>query len=294
MGVSGGADSVAMLLLLRDRPDLSLHVVHLDHETRAGASAEDARFVEDLAERLGLPCTVARRSEVEPDVTPLPSNRSSRFRAARLAFFRRVVRANNLAGVVLAHHADDQAETVFLRLLRGSGAPGLTGMAPLAVVGGLQISRPLLGVRRDDLRRLLTDRGQSWREDPSNASDQYRRNHLRRLLVKRPALAGALRQLGDASRRLRDELRAVAPKVDEPTLRATDLHPLPLPLRRELARAWLTAASVPPARIDPGVIDRLLAMVDDFATPARQHFPGRVIVRRRAGVLSAEIESGFV
>lgn len=294
MGVSGGADSVAMFLLLRDRPDLSLHVVHLDHETRGGASAEDARFVEDLAERLGLPCTVARRSEIEPDVTPLPSNRSSRFRAARLALFRRVARANNLAGVVLAHHADDQAETVFLRLLRGSGAPGLTGMAPLAVVGGLQICRPLLGVRRDALRALLTARGQSWREDPSNASDQYRRNRVRRLLVKRPALAGALRQLGDASRRLRDGLRAVAPKVDEPTLRATDLHPLPLPLRRELARAWLTAASVPPARIDPGVIDRLLAMVDDFATPARQHFPGRVIVRRRAGVLSAEIESGFV
>src|SRR5687768_5961056 len=74
VGVSGGADSVALLLLLRDRPDLALHVVHLDHETRGGASADDAGFVEDLAARLRVPCTVARRSEVETDMARLPAN----------------------------------------------------------------------------------------------------------------------------------------------------------------------------------------------------------------------------
>jgi tRNA(Ile)-lysidine synthase len=289
VGVSGGADSVALLLLLHGRPGLALHVVHLDHETRAGASTDDARFVEDLCARLGLPCTVARRTDVEPDLPRLPANTSSRFRAARLALFRRVVRTHDLSGVVLAHHADDQAETILLRLLRGSGASGLTGMSPRATVGGLTICRPLLGVRHDDLRALLAARAQPWRDDPSNASDDYLRNRVRRLLVKRPALAGALLHLGAASRSLRDALRANVPETHAPELHPPDLLPLPAPLRRELARQWLTGAGVPPGRIEPSVVARLLEMLDDLATPARRHFPGRVVVvRRTGGVLSAQ------
>src|SRR5205085_2870377 len=98
VAVSGGADSVALLELLRSRADLQLHIVHLDHETRAGASADDAKFVADLAAKFGLPCTVAKRSQVEPSIAKLPKNRSARYRAARIQFFREVVKANNLLG----------------------------------------------------------------------------------------------------------------------------------------------------------------------------------------------------
>src|SRR5581483_12515163 len=87
VGVSGGADSVALLLLLAGRGDLALHVVHLNHETRGPESDGDERFVRDLAGRLNLPCVAARRSEVEPALDDLAANPSARYRAARMALF---------------------------------------------------------------------------------------------------------------------------------------------------------------------------------------------------------------
>src|SRR6266699_2229302 len=104
IGVSGGADSVALLTLLHSRrPDFRLHVVHLNHETRGPDSDADARLVQDLAAQLALPCTVARLSEIT--LTETIPNPSARFRAARMALFARVVAEHNLNGVILAHHA---------------------------------------------------------------------------------------------------------------------------------------------------------------------------------------------
>src|SRR4051794_1089672 len=113
VGVSGGAGSGALLFMLYDRAsnapgELAASVVHLDHETRGMASAADADFVRELAGRLGLPCTVGRRSEIEPTLGELPPNPSARYRAARLALFRRACAGHGLNGVILAHHADDQ------------------------------------------------------------------------------------------------------------------------------------------------------------------------------------------
>src|SRR5690349_18650360 len=107
VGVSGGADSVALLLLLTTRSDLTLHVAHLDHETRAGASAEDAQFVAQLAQKLGLSCTIARRGDIEAvPGAAVERNTSARFRTARFAFFKRIAAEQQLAGVILAHHAN--------------------------------------------------------------------------------------------------------------------------------------------------------------------------------------------
>src|SRR4051812_29285928 len=166
VGVSGGADSVALLTFAVARADLRCHAVHLDHETRGDASAGDARFVRELCASLGIPCTVATRSAVQATFAgALPKNTSARFRALRLHLFRTVCAGAGLAGVLLAHHADDQAETVVQRLLRGSGPAGLTGMRPRASVAGLTLVRPLLGVSAHALRAYLRLSGRTWRED---------------------------------------------------------------------------------------------------------------------------------
>ena len=94
-------------------------------------------------------------------MTSLPKNLSARYRAIRIELFRRVVAHENLLGVILAHQADDQAETIFLRLLRGSGPAGLAGMSPRRQISGLTMLRPLLNVRRSELREFLAARGQT-------------------------------------------------------------------------------------------------------------------------------------
>ena len=127
----------------------------------------------------------------------LPANISSRYRAVRIALFRKVVSDHRLSGVALAHHADDQAETVLVRCC-GSGAMGLAGMEEIADLGGLHMARPLLGVRRAALRSFLQSIGQPWREDASNESDKYLRNRLRRLLAGRAELFAALLGMGDS------------------------------------------------------------------------------------------------
>src|SRR5580658_417142 len=204
VGVSGGADSVALLLLLQRRPDLSLYVVHLDHQTRNGQSADDAKFVAQLADRLALPCTIAVRSEI---TLPPIANLSARFRSARLALFKRVVDSYQLAGVILAHHADDQAETVLQRLLRGAGPTALAGMSCRTMIGGLCVRRPLLQVSSADLRRFLQEQGQPWRQDVSNTSPKYLRNRLRPILAADASLRETLLDLAAASRRLRSWIK---------------------------------------------------------------------------------------
>ena len=327
VGVSGGADSVALLSLLRPRAaaggDLSLRVVHLDHQTRGAASAADADFVRELCLRWGLPCTVARRCEVEARLLrrsasaaaspangttglstggaaggaaraagqraapSLPSNPSARYRAARLALFREVAAAHRLDGVLLAHHADDQAETVLHRLLRGSGYAGFAGMEGQATVRGLRILRPLLGCPAVALREHLRAAGQAWRDDESNASDDYLRNRLRRLLGRFPQLTTPLLELSAACRAARDWARGAAPVLAE-SFQPGGLREVPPVLARASAARWLAERGARAGELSPPVIDRLLAMAADAATPPRQHFPGGVLVRRRNDVIFAE------
>jgi tRNA(Ile)-lysidine synthase len=285
VGVSGGADSVALLSILRSRGDVAFHVVHLDHETRGEASAGDARFVAELAGRWRLPCTVARWRDVEGEVGPAVRNASARFRAGRWALFRRVVAAHGLQGVILAHHADDQAETVMLRLLRGSGPSGLGGMRPRAVVGGIVVLRPLLRTRRVALRDWLRAAGQAWREDESNESDKYLRNRVRCALASRPGLTDALIEVSDAAREVAAWTGRNATRAEGPELGVATLRDVPTPLARETARRWLTDRGAPAGELTGEVLDRLVLMAADAASPARQHFPGGVLVRRRSGRL---------
>jgi tRNA(Ile)-lysidine synthase len=283
VGVSGGADSVALLeLLLPARGDVRCHAVHLDHETRGGESAADARFVVALCESLGVPRTLATRAQVEARAGALPRNTSARFRALRHRLFRDACAAHGLRGVLLAHHADDRAETILQRLLRGSGPAGLTGMRAATRVGGLTILRPLLDVPGAALRAFLAARGRAWREDASNASPAYQRNRARAVLARHPSLAGALHGLARASEELVAWARGTAPELGE-TFAVDALADLPDVLAAEAARGWLAAREAPRDELSAAVLGRLVAMARDAATPPRANFPGGLWVGRRRG-----------
>ena len=286
VGVSGGADSTALLCLLRTRPELSLHVVHLDHELRGQASADDAEFVRSLADQFGVPCTLTLRSQFEAASSNLPQNPSAQYRALRMELYRRVAGEQHLLGVILAHHADDQAETVLHRLIRGSGPAGLCGMSVTTRINSLLVLRPLLNVRRELLREYLRSIGQSWREDASNESDLYLRNRLRRWLQNQPDLRDALLRLAEACAALRDWTSRNSPQLPQ-SFRIAALQSLPRLLARESARRWLTSQGANGDELTPSALDRLLEMACDAASPPRQSFPGELLALRRGGRIQA-------
>ena len=290
VGVSGGADSVALLTLLCERSDLSLHVVHLNHETRGKASDDDAAFVHQLAVEHMLPVTSARLREVEAWQQIVPRNPSARYRAARLALFERVVHAHSLLGVILAHHADDQAETVLHRLLRGGRFAGLGGIRAESRIGDLRILHPLLDIAREDLRKELARRQVAWREDASNASPRYLRNRLRRLLQSHPELHEPLLQLGHSAATWRKWLDRAAPHLPQ-VIPVALLHALSEPLASHAAARWLRERGAPSNDLTPTVVDRLLTMARDAASTPRRHFPGDVLIRRRGGFLFVDVPS---
>jgi len=286
VAVSGGADSVALLRLLHARGDLHLHVAHLDHQLRGDDSTGDARFVADLCAAMGIRATIALRSDIESALPDPPANPSARYRAARLELFRRVVREQQLDGVALAHHADDQAETILQRLIRGSSIEGLCGMRPCTNIGDLHVYRPLLSVRRQVLRDYLAGLQQPWREDASNASRHYLRNRLRQLLAGRPELVDGLLRLAGAAQSLRQWVSDVTPApATTGNIPIAKLAALPGPVARDLARRWLVEVGATEALLDGRAIGRLVEMATDAASAGRQDFPGGIRIARRSGRL---------
>lgn len=183
VAVSGGADSVALFLLLQDlapRLRLELHLAHFDHGLR-DSSAADAAWVAELAHTHGVPLYTRRWD------TPRPGEAAAR--TARHAFLRDTARAHACAAIALAHHREDQMETILLRLGRGVGLRGALGMA-WRRTGQPAFVRPLLECTRDELRAFLTARGADWREDPTNLERGPVRNRLRHEVL--PALDAVL------------------------------------------------------------------------------------------------------
>ena len=202
IALSGGADSVALTLMLceaRAAMDLTLHAAHLDHGIRP-ESAGDAAWCADLCARLGIPFHTARL-DVPAEAARAGEGLESAARRLRHAWLERVRRETGADYIALAHHMDDQAETVLMHLARGAGPEGAGGMAVLS--GALY--RPLLGLRRAELRAYLAARDQSWREDSSNALDDTPRNALRlhgipALEQSYPQAVSALARFAESSR----------------------------------------------------------------------------------------------
>ena len=204
VAVSGGADSVALLLLLlelREKLGVVLSVVHFNHKLRGKASDADEKFVAKLAAKHGLEFRssavyVAKKAKDER------ANVEDAGRRARYDYFRSLVESGVCNRIAVAHTADDQAETVLAHLFRGTGLAGLGGIHP---VSG-PVIRPLLGVRRNELRHFLRARKQNWREDATNRDTKRMRARIRKKLLPllekqfQPAIVKHLATLAELAR----------------------------------------------------------------------------------------------
>lgn len=199
VAVSGGCDSVSLLHLLRfaaDDAGLRVTAAHFDHAMRPGSEG-DAAWVRGLCRVWEVPL-IGERAEAAPRT-------EEEARDARYAFLRRAQAGCAAAFLATAHHADDQAETVLFRVLRGTGLPGLAGIPPRGANG---LIRPLLPFPRAEILRHARAAGLAWREDPSNAREDPARNRIRlRLLpaIERHVAPGARRSLARLAELARED-----------------------------------------------------------------------------------------
>ena len=181
-GISGGADSVCLLFLLRElcrEKDASLFAVHVNHCLRGAEADGDEAYVRELCGRLTIPLrTVSfdvKGRAAREHLTLEEAGRLCRYEA--LAEEARILSG---ARIAVAHHAGDQAETVLFQLFRGSGLKGLSGMSPVRD----NIIRPLLCVEREEIEAWLTEQGIAWRTDSTNLTMDYTRNRIRGDILK--------------------------------------------------------------------------------------------------------------
>jgi tRNA(Ile)-lysidine synthase len=182
IGVSGGPDSIALLHLfkaLTREYKLTLHVAHLDHMLRK-ASSQDAKFVQQTCNTLGIPVTI---KSVNINLLAKKGSIEEIARDQRLKFFFHVARKIRADKIALGHNLDDQAETVLMRLLRGSGLYGLSGIMPRRSINGYTIIRPLIEIKRRQIESFLKHRNIKPRIDESNFENTYLRNRLRHHLL---------------------------------------------------------------------------------------------------------------
>lgn len=211
VAVSGGADSVSLLRLLenlRNELGITLLVVHFDHMLRGAESDGDAEFVSELARARGLEFITARE-DVSAAAAGKGWNVEDAARRLRYAFFDRVLSEKQASCIAIAHTADDQAETVLGRIMRGTGLTGLAGIRPIveSPCGGALV-RPLLNFRGRELREYLRAQGQEWREDSTNLDPRRLRVRLRAEIlptIESDLSPAIVEHLGDLARFAREE-----------------------------------------------------------------------------------------
>jgi tRNA(Ile)-lysidine synthase len=302
VAVSGGPDSVCLLAVLDELrtsgwvPELTLHIAHVNYGLRSTESDQDEEFVRELGHQLGLPVHCERVRLQHGTATSLQAEA----RAARYAIFEQLCRRHGLAAVATGHTADDQAETLLLWLLRGSGLKGLAGI-PMTREGW--VIRPLLHERRADLLDYLAARGLGYRTDSSNMKSLYQRNRIRRELL--PQLHGYNPRIVETLARTSEILAEDAALLDEierdrwsrvalqngggrVVLDCQQLAAFPLSLQRRLIRrAWTTLHGTSTGltlRHVTTVLQKILAGTTD----SRLDLPGGVCVFRKAGQMIVE------
>ena len=175
VGLSGGADSVALLhVLCAMKGDFQWDItaVHIHHGLRGADADEDAAFAAKFSEKLGVSCVI-RHFDVQAEAKKRRLGEEETGRLLRYEVFREIAGENGF--IAVAHHQKDQAETLLMRLCRGTGLTGLAGMAPVRE----NICRPLLFCSRKEIEQYCRENGLTWREDASNFEEKYTRNKLR-------------------------------------------------------------------------------------------------------------------
>ncbi len=304
VGISGGADSVALLHLLLSLNEtgswaLRLHAAHLNHQLRGRAADEDALFVEDLCRQRRVPCTsvsidVRARAKAER-VSVEQAARQCRFE-----FLERVALRQSASKIVVAHHADDNAETILYRIIRGTGLRGLAGIRPIRPLrpgSTIRIVRPLLGFRRTEIEAYLQERQLPFRHDASNDAEIYTRNRIRLTVLPllreqfNPQVEEALIRLAEQARELNDYLAETGKRMLEAivvehddrqiVLHCPSLVRRPRVIQMQLIRQTLLRLGIPEGELTYAHLNRVADLASESAGSKTLDLPAGFRISRR-------------
>ncbi len=286
VGLSGGRDSVALLLLLLEQGCKEVVACHVNHGIRGEEADADEQFCVVLCKRLGVQM-VCKHADVPALAQSTKQSLETAARQVRREFFLQVAQEYGATAIALAHHADDQAETVLFRL--GRGAAGTRGMKAVDAWQGKLLIRPLLQLTRADITAWLQARGETWRDDSTNAVADVARNRIRHEVV--PALNRALGRdvvpvLCRSARLQQETLEALEAAIQAlPVLDPQGRLYLPFvlqqppALQKAIVHRYLQAAGVP--QISETMVQSVVAMLPAEAEPARMCLPGGLMAIRR-------------
>ncbi|HXI22702.1 MAG TPA: tRNA lysidine(34) synthetase TilS [Pyrinomonadaceae bacterium] len=311
VAVSGGADSVALLagldeLIKSQKLDVRLIVAHLNHKLRGEASDADARWVSKFSRQLGYQF-IGRSVDVKRLSKRTSDNLEQAARRARYDFLKRSATSHKAKLVLTAHTLDDQAETVLLNLLRGSGTDGLAGMEPVRKFdpkSDLIVARPLLGwAKRSDTENLCRARGIDFRLDQMNANEAFARVRVRAQLLPllktfNPKAEEAISRAAEILREDNLALEAAAGRLIEysgaapsssnqkqAAIRADLLRIAQPALRRRALRQWLSVNRGDLRRLERAHISAIENLLFSPKSGRLVELPGGGVVTRKAGCL---------
>jgi tRNA(Ile)-lysidine synthase len=303
LGVSGGPDSTLLLhvmLSVNQRHELGwgLHVAHLHHGLRDRDADDDAAFVADLARQFDLPLH-QERADIRAQVAAGAGSTEEVARERRYEFLERVAlkTGSDLCGV--AHHADDNAETVLHRVLRGTGLRGLGGMRDIRAIqpgSRVRLVRPFLQQRRELIETICTERQIAWRSDTTNLGSEQTRNRIRNVILPQlrqqinPNVSEALLRLAEQARWLGTYLEDAAARTFESLLVSEAPGQIVLNTRALLAKQRIIQAEVVRLSISLVLggeqelgfahIDAVLKLAADKGSGKEIHLPGPVVVKK--------------
>jgi len=317
VGVSGGADSTALLLALDElksasKLSLNICVAHLDHKLRK-TSASDARWVADLTAKLGFECVIGR-AKVAELARAKNDNLEQAARQARYSFLERTAKRKSAKYVLTAHTMDDQAETVLLRLMRGSAGQGLGGMEavrPIAGNSSIKLVRPLLWARRTETENYCRLRKTAFLADEMNNDVAFSRVRVRQQLL--PLMHSFNNRIVEAISRtaaqLREDRAVLASDSDEllerasfsagndeaetevPALNVKLLAGEPPALRRRALREWISQARGGTRRLEMVHLLAVEKLLEADGAARTVELPGGGRVKRRRNRLEFESEN---
>jgi tRNA(Ile)-lysidine synthase len=301
IGVSGGPDSTLLLHALKslgDRENLNwrLHVAHFHHGLRGEEADADAAFVDELAKELNLPFHL-EHGDIRGEVERGGGSTEEVSRRQRYAFLERVALKVGGERVAVAHHADDNAETVLHRICRGTGLRGLAGVQdvrPIQLDSHVLLVRPLLNHRREAIEEICAARGLRMRTDSTNRSQEFTRGRIRHTVM--PLLAEQLNpQVADALLRLSEHARWLGTYLEDAAARTFDSLVIAHRPRRIVlnTRALLSKQRIIQAEVVRRAVslvlsgeqdlsfvhvDAVLRLAEDPASGKEVHVPGPVVV----------------